>query len=78
MENASDAALTAGLCASCAHARVIASSRGSTFYFCELSLSDARFPKYPRLPILACAGYSVAPGTDAPGHAPLRRKKGGA
>ena len=24
---------------------------------CELALSDARFQKYPRLPVLACTGY---------------------
>ena len=33
------------------------SDRGSVFYLCELSKVDARFPKYPRLPVLRCAGY---------------------
>ena len=35
----------------------IRSDRGSTFYRCRLSDSDPRFPKYPRLPVLQCAGY---------------------
>jgi hypothetical protein len=47
----------AGLCADCVHARRIESARGSQFFFCELSRSDAAFPKYPRLPILQCPGY---------------------
>ncbi len=51
------AAVKAGLCATCKHAQVNRSDRGSVFYFCRLSASDARFPKYPRLPVVACAGY---------------------
>ena len=47
-----------GLCANCRHARIIRSDRGSVFYLCELSFTDARFPKYPRLPVLACSGYT--------------------
>jgi len=46
-----------GLCAACVHARVIRSDRGSVFYLCQLSMSDPRFPKYPRLPVVACAGF---------------------
>jgi hypothetical protein len=46
-----------GLCATCQHVRVIRSDRGSLFYLCELSASDPRFPKYPRLPVLSCSGY---------------------
>jgi hypothetical protein len=46
-----------GLCASCRHVRVVQSSHGSTFYLCRLSEVDARFAKYPRLPVLKCAGY---------------------
>jgi GrpB-like predicted nucleotidyltransferase (UPF0157 family) len=47
----------AGLCASCAHARSIESSRGSVFILCELSLTDPCFPKYPGLPVLSCSGH---------------------
>jgi hypothetical protein len=24
---------------------------------CQLALTDSRFKKYPRLPVLSCAGY---------------------
>jgi len=47
----------AGLCADCVHARRVESDRGSVFIFCELSRSDPRFAKYPRLPVLSCSGY---------------------
>jgi GrpB-like predicted nucleotidyltransferase (UPF0157 family) len=56
-ESVTDQRVTAGLCADCAHARGIESARGSSFILCELSASDARFPKYPRLPVRACDGY---------------------
>jgi hypothetical protein len=47
----------AGLCADCIHARHIESDRQSVFILCELSLTNPRFSKYPRLPVLACEGY---------------------
>jgi hypothetical protein len=46
-----------GLCAYCRFMQKIESDRGSTFYLCERSLTDASFPKYPRLPVLRCTGY---------------------
>jgi hypothetical protein len=49
--------IAAGLCADCVHARHIESDRNSVFLLCNLSLTDARFPKYPRLPVLSCEGY---------------------
>jgi hypothetical protein len=48
-----------GLCADCLHARQISSSRGSHFLLCQLSQSDAQFPKYPHLPVLTCSGYTL-------------------
>jgi hypothetical protein len=51
----------AGLCPNCLHSRRIESARGSTFMLCELSRTDSRFPKYPRLPVLTCGGYQPAP-----------------
>jgi hypothetical protein len=48
---------SAGLCAAFAHVELVRSDRGSLFYLCKLSASDPRFPKYPRLPVLSCAGY---------------------
>ncbi|MBX7166324.1 MAG: hypothetical protein K1X74_08230 [Pirellulales bacterium] len=46
-----------GLCAGCRHARRVETGRGSTFYLCGRSQHDPRYPKYPRLPMLDCAGF---------------------
>ena len=46
-----------GLCDLCRHARRITSGRGSEFTLCERSQTDPGFPRYPRLPVLVCAGY---------------------
>ncbi len=51
-----------GLCATCVHRSVIRTRRGSTFLLCGLSRTDPRFPRYPRLPVLACDGYVPAAG----------------
>ena len=56
-----------GLCARCVHAGVVASDRGSTFLRCGLADSDPRFPKYPRLPVLACDGWKPEAGRDRKG-----------
>lgn len=50
-----------GLCQDCMHARRIESDRGSIFFLCQLALTDARFQKYPRLPVLSCIGYEQKP-----------------
>jgi hypothetical protein len=47
----------AGLCSRCEFQRVITSGRGSRFSLCERSATDPAYPKYPRLPVLACAGF---------------------
>jgi hypothetical protein len=52
--------VNAGLCADCRHARPVTSGRGSTFWRCGLSDTDPSFPKYPRLPVLACPGFARA------------------
>jgi GrpB-like predicted nucleotidyltransferase (UPF0157 family) len=61
----SDLRESAGLCADCFHARKIESDRGSVFILCELSLTDSRFAKYPRLPVLSCDGYRKKISTSA-------------
>jgi len=48
----------AGLCESCANVRVVDTRRGSRFFLCQLSETDPRFPKYPRIPVLGCIGYA--------------------
>jgi hypothetical protein len=46
-----------GLCADCVHSRRVQSDRGSLFFFCQLSLTEESFAKYPRLPVISCRGY---------------------
>lgn len=53
----SPAEVEPGLCARCRHARVVPGAR-TTFWLCRLSLTDARFPRYPRLPVRRCAGFT--------------------
>ena len=47
-----------GLCATCAHCRMVESDKGSRFYLCQLGL-DGRsgFRKYPRIPVVRCSGF---------------------
>jgi hypothetical protein len=40
---------------------MIRSDRGAVFYQCGKSFEDTRFAKYPRLPVLVCAGYEAEP-----------------
>ncbi len=54
--------MNAGLCADCLHSRRIESTHKSVFMLCNLSQTDPRFPKYPRLPVLSCDGYKKKPG----------------
>jgi hypothetical protein len=51
---------SAGLCATCEHLRVQA-SKTSVFVRCGLAEVDARFPKYPPLPVMVCGGYELKP-----------------
>ena len=46
-----------GLCDSCVHRREIKSDRGSVFTMCQRGLREPQYPKYPRLPVLRCAGF---------------------
>jgi hypothetical protein len=65
-ESAADQRIASGLCSDCVHARQLESARGSFFLFCNLSLTDSRFAKYPRLPVLSCGGYVKGhPSSDA-------------
>jgi hypothetical protein len=52
----------AGLCERCAHQRLVRTTRGSVFSLCERSRTDPdHYPRYPRLPVLRCAGFDDAP-----------------
>ena len=59
-----------GLCAECKHARVQRNGRGSEFWRCLKAETDARFERYPRLPVSECAGYERAPSPSRPGGRP--------
>lgn len=56
---------TIGLCRHCIHARVVRTPR-STFWRCALAEADARFVRYPRLPVLECDGYERSPDEADP------------
>jgi hypothetical protein len=58
-------AVPTGLCASCLHQYLVHTTRGSTFSRCERSKVDAAYPKYPRLPVLQCAGWEARGGPGA-------------
>ncbi len=45
-----------GLCWDCAHARQVATPKGSTFFLCGRATEDRAFAKYPRLPVVRCVG----------------------
>ena len=45
-----------GLCGHCVHCRIIDGAR-TRFFLCQLSATDARFPRYPPIPVLVCAGH---------------------
>ena len=56
-----------GLCLTCVHARQVRTPR-STFWLCQLSATDPRFERYPRLPVVACDGWEREnPSQNEPG-----------
>ena len=66
--------MTAGLCDTCAHQKLIHNTRGSTFSMCLRSKDEPdRFPKYPRVPVTGCPGYERrATGPTPPEPSPRR------
>lgn len=60
-----EAPSAAGLCATCAHMRIVTTPR-SRFVLCEKSREDERFVRYPRLPVLSCDGHEPggSPATE--------------
>jgi hypothetical protein len=47
----------AGLCDACVHQRIVRNTRGSVFSLCERSRTQPEYPRYPRVPVLECAGF---------------------
>jgi hypothetical protein len=48
-----------GLCGSCVHASVKTTGKGTTYLRCTRAAWDDRLPKYPRLPVVSCVGFSA-------------------
>jgi hypothetical protein len=46
-----------GLCDSCEHQQLVRTTRGSVFTLCRRSRTDPAYPRYPRVPVLACPGH---------------------
>jgi propionyl-CoA synthetase len=48
-----------GLCETCVHAKLNETHRGTAYVRCTRAAWDARLPRYPRLPVLACPGFEA-------------------
>ena len=48
--------IVAGLCVGCRHLRLLRSGR-SVFVRCRLAEANPAYPRYPVLPVTACAGH---------------------
>ncbi len=60
--------MRAGLCDMCVHQQLVRNTRGSQFSLCRRSRTQPEYPKYPRVPVLACPGYEPRLGSG-PGSA---------
>lgn len=54
-------AVPAGLCEGCRFAILNRTRRGTTYLRCGRAADDPRFPKYPRIPVHRCPGFSELP-----------------
>ena len=48
--------MTTSLCETCKNVREVRTAR-SRFLLCELSVTNAAYPKYPPQPVVRCDGY---------------------
>jgi len=46
-----------GLCDRCAQQRLVPNTRGSVFSLCRRSGDDPAYLRYPRVPVVSCAGF---------------------
>ena len=56
-----------GMCQVCLHCQTVTSGRGTRFFLCLRHRQDARFAKYPRIPVLECPGFELAPVSPSSG-----------
>jgi len=57
---ATRAAVAVGLCFTCRWKRANVNRRGSVFFRCARAEEDARFVRYPPVPVHSCPGYEEA------------------
>jgi hypothetical protein len=55
-----------GLCDTCVHQQIVRNTRGSVFSLCRRSRDEPEFPRYPRVPVVACAGHEPHGRGDEP------------
>ncbi len=53
-----------GLCEQCIHHSSVTSAREKEFHLCNKSKIDKTFPKYPKLPVVKCKGYTSTNNTN--------------
>jgi hypothetical protein len=46
-----------GLCEACLHAKLNETRRGTAYLRCTRAAWDTSLPRYPRLPVMQCAGF---------------------
>ena len=63
-DEASQPAPNIGLCLACRYTRQLVSGKGSQFFYCTRAETDARYTKYPSLPVTSCSGYEHDPGSQ--------------
>jgi hypothetical protein len=61
-----------GLCSGCEHQQLVRTGRGSEFTLCRRSKTDPAYPKYPRVPVLRCAGFEPRAQPDDAGRSSTR------
>jgi hypothetical protein len=59
---ADEGAAAVGLCAACRFGHAQPGARGAVFWRCRRADHDARFRRYPPLPVRECAGFAPASG----------------
>jgi hypothetical protein len=52
------------LCETCSLMREVVTPKGSRFLLCTMSMTDSRYAKYPRQPIVRCEGYRAKGQSD--------------
>jgi len=50
------------LCELCQNVREVRTPKGSRFLLCQLSFTNADYPKYPPQPVQRCDGYRPRAG----------------